>query len=353
MLITIRTMTPMTPMRRIAHSGRALFAAALFASMPVAANAAGGGFAKGADISWITEMEAAGRPFLNKDGKKQDLFVTLREQGMDSVRLRVWVDPVDGYNGLKDVLAKARRANDAGMRLMIDFHYSDNWADPAKQFKPAAWKGYSVARLSQAVADHTRTTLSALRDAGITPEWVQVGNETTHGMLWPEGAASVHMKNYARFVASGYDATKAIFPNAQVIVHVDNCHDNRQFRWNFDGLLANGGKFDIIGASAYPTTAKGIDWQAATAACLHNMNDLAARYGKPVMLAEVGAPWDHPQGKAIIADLIAKVRQVDHGKGAGAFYWEPEAYDWKGYPMGAFDRSGKPAAIMDAFLEQP
>lgn len=90
---------------------------------------------------------------------------------------------------------------------------------------------------------------------------------------------------------------------------------------------------------------------AATAACLHNMNDLAARYGKPVMLAEVGVPWNHPEGKAIIADLIAKVRQVDNGKGVGAFYWEPQAYNWKGYPMGAFDNSGKPTAIMDAFLE--
>jgi arabinogalactan endo-1,4-beta-galactosidase len=314
-------------------------------------HAADGGFAKGADISWITEMEAAGRPFLNRDGKRQDLFVTLKEQGMDAVRLRVWVDPADGYNGLADVLAKARRAKAAGMRLMIDFHYSDNWADPGKQFKPAAWKGYSPDQLAKAVAEHTRATLAALREAGITPEWVQVGNETTHGMLWPEGAAGVHMNNYARFVASGYDATKQVFPDALVIVHVDNCHDNRQFRWNFDGLLANGGKFDVIGASAYPTTVKGVDWRAATAACLHNMNDLAARYGKPVMLAEVGAPWNHPEGKAIIADLIAKVRQVDNGKGVGAFYWEPQAYDWKGYPMGAFDNSGKPTAIMDAFLE--
>lgn len=338
----------MTPITRRAG---ALLAGLLLAALPAATvRAAAGGFAKGADISWITEMEAAGRPFLNRDGKRQDLFVTLREQGMDAVRLRVWVDPADGYNGLADVLAKARRARDAGMRLMIDFHYSDNWADPAKQFKPAAWKGYSVERLAGAVAEHTRATLAALRAAGITPEWVQVGNETTHGVLWPEGAAGIHMANYARFVASGYDAVKQIFPDALVIVHVDNCHDNRQFRWNFDGLLANGGKFDVIGASAYPTTVKGIGWRAATAACLHNMNDLAARYGKPVMLAEVGVPWNHPEGKAIVADLIAKVRQVDHGKGVGAFYWEPQAYDWKGYPMGAFDRGGKPTAIMDAFV---
>lgn len=338
--------------RAITRRGAALAAAMLVAALQAGAgHAAEGGFAKGADISWITEMEAAGRPFLNRDGNRQDLFATLKEQGMDAVRLRVWVAPADGYNGLADVLAKARRAKAAGMRLMIDFHYSDNWADPGKQFKPAAWRNYTVGQLAKAVADHTRVTLTALREAGITPEWVQVGNETTHGMLWPEGAAGTHMNNYARFVASGYDATKQVFPGAQVIVHVDNCHDTRQFRWNFDGLLANGGKFDIVGASAYPTTVKGLDWRAATAACLHTMNDVAARYGKPVMLAEVGAPWNHPDGKAIIADLIAKVRQVDNGKGVGAFYWEPQAYNWKGYPMGAFDNSGKPTAMMDAFRE--
>jgi len=330
--------------------------AALFACLLLStAHAAPGGFAKGADVGWITEMEAAGRSFLNKDGKQQDLFVTLKEQGMDSVRLRVWVNPANGYNGLQDVLAKARRVKDAGMRLMIDFHYSDDWADPGKQFKPAAWKDYTVDQLAVAVAEHTRSTLTALRDAGVTPEWVQVGNETTNGMLWPEGRASAAggtgMKNYARFVASGYDAVKQVFPEALVVVHVDNCHDNRQFRWNFDGLKANGGKFDVIGASAYPTTAKGISWQAATAACLKTMNDVTARYGKPVMLSEVGAPWNHPQGKAIIADLIHKVRSVNNGKGVGAFYWEPEAYNWKGYPMGAFDSSGRPTAMMDAFVE--
>jgi arabinogalactan endo-1,4-beta-galactosidase len=329
-------------------------AGALFAGLLLAAAAQAGGFAKGADISWVSEMEAAGRPFLDKDGKRQDLLAILKQQGMDSVRLRVWVDPADGYNGLRDVLAKAGRVKAAGMRLMIDFHYSDNWADPAKQFKPAAWKNYTADQLSAAVGEHTRATLTALREAGVTPEWVQVGNETTNGMMWPDGATSTATgaKNYARFVASGYDAVKQVFPQALVIVHVDNCHDNPRFRANFDGLRANGGKFDVIGASSYPTTAEGIGWQAATAACLDNMNDVSARYGVPVMLAEVGAPWDHPQGKAIIADLIAKTRAVKHGKGVGVFYWEPQAYDWKRYPMGAFDHAGKPTAMMDAFLER-
>lgn len=310
-----------------------------------------GSFAKGADISWITEMERSGYTFHNRAGQRQNLLVTLKELGMDSIRLRVWVNPEDGYNSVRDTIAKAKRAKAAGMRIMIDFHYSGDWADPGKQFKPAAWNNYTVDQLADAVAEHTRGTLIALREAGITPEWVQVGNETSNGMLWPEGQATNSMKNYARFVTAGYDAVKQVFPQALVIVHLDNCHDNQLYRWNFDGLTANGARFDVIGVSSYPTTAANITWQAANAACLDNMNDVSARYNKPVMVAEVGAPWDHPEGKAIVADLIAKNRAVKDGKGIGVFYWEPQAYNWKHYPRGAFDLSGKPTAMLDAFKE--
>ena len=309
-------------------------------------------FAKGADVGWVSEMEAAHRVFRHRDGKVDDLFAILKEQGMDAIRLRVWVDPQDGWNGVADVVAKAKRAYAAGMRVMIDFHYSDSWADPQQQPKPKAWANYTVPQLAAAVAEHTRTVLTALRDAGISPAWVQVGNETRTGLLWPEGDATKHMDNYARFVDSGYGAVKAVFPDAQVIVHVDNCHDNATFRWNFDGLKQHGARFDMIGVSSYPTTAKNLTWQAATAACEANLNDMVARYGKPVILSEVGVPWDHPDGRAIVADLIARARRVDGGGARGVFYWEPEAYDWKGYPMGAFDGGGKPTPILDAFLER-
>jgi arabinogalactan endo-1,4-beta-galactosidase len=309
-------------------------------------------FAKGADVGWVSEMEASGRVFRNRDGKAEDLYAILKEQGMDAIRLRVWVDPQDGWNGIADVVAKAKRAQAAGMRIMIDFHYSDSWADPQQQTKPRAWANDTVPQLAAAVAEHTRASLAALRAAGVAPTWVQVGNETRTGMLWPEGDATKHMDNYARFVDSGYGAVKQVFPDALVIVHVDNCHDNATFRWNFDGLKAHGARFDMIGVSSYPTTAKNLTWQDATKACLANLNDMVHRYGKPVILSEVGVPWDHPDGKAVIADLIAKARAVEGGGARGVFYWEPEAYDWKGYPMGAFDRGGKPTAIMDAFLER-
>jgi len=309
-------------------------------------------FVKGADVSWISEMENSGRNFYNKAGVKEDLLQILKEQGMNAVRLRVWVNPVDSYNTITDVLAKAQRVKAAGMKLMIDFHYSDSWADPGKQTKPMAWAGYTVDQLAAAVADHTRNSLIILRDAGVTPDWVQVGNETSDGMLWDEGRASTNMKNYARFVASGYDTVKEIFPTALVIVHLDNCFDNNLYQWNIGGLKDNGGKFDVIGASAYPTYRNGSTWQATNTQCLANLNDMVARYNVPVMIVEVGAPWDSADAKAIVADLIAKVRSVNNNQGSGIFYWEPESYNnWKGYNLGAFDNSGKPAAAMDAFLE--
>ena len=332
---------------------RALAAAAflLAASGASAASTAplhddGAPFANGADVGWLTEMEAAGRVFRNREGKPDDLFAVLKERHIDAIRLRVWVNPPDGWNGIADVVAKARRAQAAGMRVMIDFHYSDGWADPQQQTKPAAWAKFTVPQLAAAVADHTRASLEALRAAGVTPTWVQVGNETRTGMLWPDGDATRHMDNYARFVDSGYAAVKAVFPQALVIVHVDNCHDDATFRWNFDGLTQHGARFDMIGASSYPTTAKGMVWRAATAACQATLADVARRYGKPAILSEIGVPWDHPEGRAIVADLLARA----HAAGArGAFYWEPEAYDWKDYPMGAFNHDGSPAPIMDAF----
>ena len=207
---------------------QAIALACLLAAFPV--TQAAPTLARGADVGWLSEMEAQGRVFYTRDGQRADLFEVLKQQGINAIRLRVWVHPADGYNGIDDVIAKAHRAQAAGMRLMLDFHYSDSWADPQQQTKPAAWADYSVAQLAAAVAEHTRSSLAALRSAGITPEWVQVGNETRDGMLWPEGRATTHMDNYALFVRSGYDAVKAVFPQAQVIVHVDNCHDGATFR---------------------------------------------------------------------------------------------------------------------------
>jgi arabinogalactan endo-1,4-beta-galactosidase len=306
-------------------------------------------FAKGADVGWLSQMERSkGVNFYNADDVRQDCLQILRGCGINSIRLRVWVNPSDGWCGQADVVKMATRAKDLGFRIMIDFHYSDSWADPGKQTKPAAWKKHDIGQLVTDVADHTTAVLTALKSAGVTPEWVQVGNETNDGMLWKEGKASRSMANFAALITSGYNAVKSVFPDAKVIVHISNGFDNKMFRWIFDGLTANGAKYDVIGMSLYPGLSDGAELDRQ---CLANMNDMVSRYGKEVVLSEVGIEVDdESRAKAFLTDIIAKTKSVKDGKGLGVFYWEPECHDkWEGYTKGAFRNNGRPSAAFDAF----
>ena len=175
-------------------------------------------FAKGADISWVTEMEAAGKKFFNSAGTEKECMQLLKDIGMNTIRLRVWVNPAaPGWNGQADVIAKAVRAKSLGLKVMIDFHYSDTWADPGHQTKPAAWASQDFSTLKQSLATHTTTVLTALKAAGVTPTWVQVGNETNDGLLWPDGKASVSMSNFAQLIQAGYAAVKAVDNSIRVI----------------------------------------------------------------------------------------------------------------------------------------
>jgi arabinogalactan endo-1,4-beta-galactosidase len=310
-----------------------------------------GAVVKGADVSWTSEIEANGYKYYNRSGVQKDIFAIMKEQGMTAARLRVWVNPAQGwYNSTQDVVAKAKRAKAAGLSVMIDFHYSDSWADPGQQTKPSAWSGYTFTQLMDAVYNHTTFVLQAVKDAGVTPLWVQVGNETSNGMLWNDGKASTNMKNYAWLTNTGYNATKSIFPSAKVVVHLANCFKNADNRWLFDGLVANGAKFDVLGFSDYPTNVSGSSWQTINSSCLTNLNDMVSRYGKEVMISEIGVPWDNSSAQTIVKDMITKVGQVAGGKGIGIFYWEPEARPgWSAYTMGAMDANGKATAAWDAF----
>ncbi|RYY87470.1 MAG: arabinogalactan endo-1,4-beta-galactosidase [Chitinophagaceae bacterium] len=304
--------------------------------------------AKGADVSWITELEAAGKRFYDATGTEREGIALLKSLGMNSIRLRVWVNPSAGWNNKADVLLKAQRAKALGMRLMIDFHYSDSWADPGQQTKPAAWAALDFNGLKSALATHTTDVLSTLKNAGITPEWVQVGNETNDGMLWPDGKASTNMGNFAQLVNAGYDAVKGVFPNAKVIVHVSNGWNNSLFRWLFDGLRNNNARWDVIGLSLYPDIN---GWGNMNIQALSNMNDMVTRYNKEVMVVEVGMPWDSPDRSGqFLSDLISKVRSVPNNKGLGVLYWEPETPPgWSGYTLGAFDNNGRPTIALNAF----
>lgn len=292
-------------------------------------------------------MEASGYKFYNSNGVQQDCIQLLKDKGMNAIRLRAWVNPADGWCNTADVVAKAKRAAALGMKIIIDLHYSDSWADPGKQTKPTAWVNQSFATLQTIVHDYTQNVMNTLKTNGITPDWVQVGNETNDGMLWEDGRASANMANFAKLVTAGYQGVKDVSTTTKVIVHISNGYDNALFRWIFDGLKNNGAQWDIIGMSLYPTAS---NWQSYNTQCLANINDMVTRYGKPVMVCETGfAANDAATAKAFLTDLMGKVKSVSNGNGLGVFYWEPEAYNWMGYGLGAFDSTGKPTIALDAF----
>lgn len=300
--------------------------------------------AKGADVSWLTEMEANGYKFYDSTGRQQDGIVLMKSLGMNAIRLRAWVNPPDGWCNTDDLIKKAIRVRNAGMRIMIDLHYSDVWADPGHQVKPVAWLNQDVTALQNSLYNYTVDVMNQLKKNSIAPDWVQVGNETNDGMLWEEGRASASMQHFASLINKGYDAVKAVFPDTKVIVHISNGYDNSLFRWMFDGLTANNAKWDVIGMSLYPGAN---NWQTLNAQCLANVNDMILRYNKPVMICEVG--MDHTAASTcrdFLTDLVAKMKAVPNNNGLGVFYWEPECYKWKGYTLGAFDDSGKPTIAL-------
>ena len=296
-------------------------------------------FAKGADISWVTELEVKGHKFYNALGEQRECTALMKELGLNAVRLRVWVDPQkhDNWCNKADMLVKARRAKELGMDVMIDFHYSDWWADPGQQHKPTAWKGLNLAELKNAVSEHTRDVLSALKSEGITPKWVQVGNEIRPGMLWDEDAAlsgasydirecdvkesgstSTAVKYYkntfnlAAFINAGYEAVKDVFADAIVIVHLDNGYDNELYTWFFDELKKNGGKWDMIGMSLYPywTRMEHPEYTAdrTITDCIANIKSVSKRYDCDVMVVETGMECADDRGNLARASVLQEVR---------------------------------------------
>ncbi len=313
-----------------------------------------GVFAKGADISWVTEMEAKGMKFYNSAGKETECTALIKEIGFDAIRLRVWVNPADGLCGKEDVLEKAKRAQALGMRLMIDFHYSDSWADPSQQNIPQAWKGYDAAQMAGAVAGHTSEVLKALKDNKIDVEWIQIGNEVNSGMLWPSGKVQGRdAENFIKFANAGFDAARKVYPEAKIILHVSNGHDSALFDWFFNLMKSGGAKYDMIGMSLYPSWWENggftTGWKSRVDDCLANMKSMASKYGKPVMLCEIGMPCSQPaMSKEAVQYILEGCRKIEDCH--GVFYWEPEAPDGYngGYGLGAF-KDGRPTAALEPF----
>lgn len=309
-------------------------------------------FAKGADVGWLTQMESEGNKFYTPDSLRQEMecMELLRDYcGVNSIRLRVWVNPAEKWNSIPDVVEKSVRAHNLGMRLMIDFHFSDTWADPGHQVMPKAWEGLDDAALCLALASHVEETLHELAKSGIYPEWVQIGNETTPGMMLPRGSVE-NPELLTALNNAGYDAVKKVSPDTKVIVHLDGGHDQWRYDRMFSLLEENGGKYDMIGMSLYPFWAaqEGYEggWEKIADDCVANVSYLKKRYGRPVMICEIGMPYNEAEA---CHDLIARMMKTDV---EGIFYWEPEAtpgYN-DGYTLGCFENDS-PTIALKAFCE--
>jgi len=316
------------------------------------------GLAKGADISWLPQMEATGYKFYNDNGQEDDCFQILKDHGINSIRLRTFVNPSDnkasGHCSKEETVAMAVRAQKWGMKVMIDFHYSDSWADPGQQRKPKAWEGHDFPTLLNDLYNYTFEVMTALKTAGVTPEWVQVGNEIPGGMIYPDGS-SANWPQLAQLINKGYDAIKAVSPISKVILHVDQGNNNGRFRWWFDAATANGAKYDVIGLSYYPYWLEGKpDYALSIDDLGANLNDMASRYGKEVMVVEVGGEDTKVQNTYdMLVAVQKKVKEVPDGKGLGVFYWEPEgARSWSHYALSSWGDDGRPSRALDAFLEE-
>lgn len=312
-------------------------------------------FAKGADISWLPQMEASGFTFYDENGVPADCFAILKSHGINAIRLRTWVNPdsnrASGHCSTAETVAMALRAQKWGMQVMIDFHYSDSWADPGKQKKPAAWEGHSFTTLLTDVYDYTFAVMTALKNNGVTPVWVQVGNETASGMIYPEGSTD-NWAGLAQLINKGYDAIKAVSPATQVILHVDQGNNNARFRRWFDSATAHNAQYDIIGLSYYPYWLDGHpDYTLSIDSLGNNLNDMAARYHKPVMVVETGGEDYKAQNTYdMLLAVQKKVRGVPNQQGLGVFYWEPEgASSWSHYGLSAWGADGRPTMALNAF----
>ena len=321
---------------------------------------------RGVDISMLAEVEAFGGTYY-ADGAPRDLLDLLVDHHINTVRLRLWVDPFDedgqpylgGTNDLPTTVLLARRAAQRGLKILLDLHYSDFWTDPKKQAAPKSWRGLSAAEMEDTVEDYTRSVLTALVDAGITPDLVQIGNEITNGMLWPIGRTPSYLFDERRFAeatpsewAAAFDAlsrllsrgaraVRDVTPDASIALHLDFGGANDLYRGWFDEIQARGVDFDVIALSYYPM------WHGTLDDLSTNLADLVDRYDKDVLVVETSYAHrtDGPPGATTIfgPDLVAaggfpatvqgqhdflvalmeRLTAVAGGRGLGIVYWEP------------------------------
>ncbi|HVN16882.1 MAG TPA: glycosyl hydrolase 53 family protein [Anaerolineales bacterium] len=292
----------------------------------------------GADVSSLQRAEDLGQKYYNASGTQQDPLQILKGVGVNYIRLRIWNNPASGYNNEAKVLAFAKLVKAAGLKLMIDFHYSDTWADPGHQSPPAAWSGHSIAQLQTDVYNYTYQVCNDLKSQGTTPDSVQIGNEINVGMLWPRGeVVNNDFTNLSLLLKQGYNAVKACNSGTQVIIHTADADSDSNARWFYDGIKAKGVTWDITGLSYY------CYWHGSMSNMTSVVKDVISRYGKPVIIAETAYPFTasnadstansissstpcsgYPATWAGQANNFAAVQTAAKAGGAiGVFYWEP------------------------------
>jgi len=273
----------------------------------------------GADISSVQAAEARGVQYSDK-GVRKDILTILKDHGFNYVRLRVFNDPtkatprdrpysMDGYCDLPHTIEMAKRVKAMGMALLIDFHYSDSWADPGKQFTPSAWTELPFSDLVAKMHDWTNDAITRMRNAGVQPDMVQVGNEITPGLMTDRGGSTRNWEQLGQLLKAGIAGVKEVDPKILVMLHIDKGGDNAATRRWVDAALAQGVSFDILGESCY------VRWQGPSSGWKANFDDLAARYPNlSFVIAEVGSETRNA------AEIMKSL--PDH-RGLGTFVWEP------------------------------
>lgn len=317
----------------------------------------------GADVSFLRQMEQQGVAFHDNGAVKPGLQI-LKEHGYNWVRLRIFVHPATLPNDLACTLASAKDAKARGFKLLLDFHYADDWADPGHEPTPAAWKSLDHAHLTKAVFAYTRDTIRALRKGGAMPDMVQVGNEVTNGMLWPDGKLPDQWDHFAELVSAGIRGVNAGRGHAhrpRIMIHIDQGGNPEKTQWFFDNLQARGVAFDVIGQSYYPW------WQGSLDDLRRNLQFMSTRYQKDIVIAETAYDWrggerfgsrkqefaETPEGQREFLQALAKVAfETPGSRCIGLFWWEPMARGAIA-KRGLFDDDHRALPAMDVFDPAP
>ena len=300
---------------------------------------------RGVDISSWPEVRENGGIVRSPSGRPVDLVRSIKQAGGTLVRLKLWNQPTSGYNNLARVTSLAREAKNAGLKILLDFHYSDTWADPGSQTTPLAWQALSFPSLVEAVRDFSRQSVLTLAAAGATPDLIQVGNEIPNGLLWPRGQLYGGDNSWTQFtdlLKAGIAGSREAAPGAQILIHIDKGADHGASVWFYDRMALYSVPYDMIGLSYYPW------WHGPLANFKSNVTNLTTRYSKPILLVETaypwtmdltGRPWQHvkgdpsglilgmpptPQGQERFLTSVRKIMEdLPHKRGAGVVYWEP------------------------------